>query len=153
MLCREHGQQLSALAAIHAADFGFWGIVKETGVDNAGLSEFYNKYYNFPLYRDVTLASYSAFGNKKITTGMSWNPLKLYRGYKELTARLKEKKDLEGNMVGEGMIKGGVFVLDPDGKVVYAYEESTGDPLVVEDIQAAMDSMRAGEAQKVTQEL
>jgi len=155
VLCREHGQQLSELAARNGHDFGFWGIVKETGVDDEGLSDFYNKYYNFPLYRDVELVSYAAFGNKKITENMTWNPFKLYRGYKELTKRLKDKKDLEGNLVGEGMIKGGVFVLNPDGEVVYAYEENTGDPIVLEDIQAAMDSMRAeeGTQQEVSQEL
>jgi len=154
-LCREHGQQLSELAAQNANDFGFFGLVKETGVDDEGLSEFYNKYYNFPLYRDVGLASYKAFGNKKITEGMSWNPFKLYRGYKELTKRLKSKEDLEGNLVGEGMIKGGVFVLNPQGEVMYAYEENTGSPLVVEDIQAAMDSMRSKESapDEVFQEL
>mmetsp|Transcript_9403 Transcript_9403/g.17957 ORF Transcript_9403/g.17957 Transcript_9403/m.17957 type:complete len:87 (+) Transcript_9403:472-732(+) len=86
---------------------------------------------------------------------MSWNPFKLYRGYKELTKRLKSKEDLEGNLVGEGMIKGGVFVLNPQGEVMYAYEENTGSPLVVEDIQAAMDSMRSKESapDEVFQEL
>lgn len=92
-------------------------------------------------------------GNKKITADLSWNPLRIYRGFKELRQRLKEKNDLEGNFVGEGLIKGGIFVLNPKGEVVYVYEETTGDPLVIDDILAAMESMRAPEAQGVASEL
>ena len=142
---------MSELAAQYS-DFGYWGVIKETGVDDEGLSEFYNDYFTFPLYRDINLATYAAFGNKSILTGMSWNPLKLYRGYKELTKRLKDKK-LDGNMKGEGLTKGGVFILNTDGEVVHAIEESTGDPLDIDEIQAVMDEMRQKGSEKIASEL
>ena len=123
-------------------DFGFWGIVKETGVDDQGLTEFHDTYFNFPLYRDVDLATYASFGNKTILSGMTtWNPFKIYRGFKEMNKRLKEK-NLDGNLKGEGSTKGGVFVLNTDGEVVYAMEEMTGDPLDMDEIEAAMNALR-----------
>lgn len=135
---------MSELAA-KSSDFGFWGTVKETGVDDDGLSEFYNTYYKFPLYRDVDLVTYASFGNKSILSSFTtWNPFKIYRGYKDMAKRLEEKK-LEGNLKGEGLTKGGVFVLDTDGKVVYALEEITGSPLDMDSIEAAMASLRSGE--------
>lgn len=159
-MCREHGQQLSELASLATKtsdDFGFWGIVKETGVDDEGLMEFHNTYFDFPLYRDVDLSAYAAFGNKSILSNMTtWNPFKLYRGFQELNKRLKEKS-LEGNMKGEGLTKGGVFVLNPDGEVVYAMEEMTGSSLDMDEIKAAMDALRNKEgattAEVVEQEL
>lgn len=132
---------MSALAA-QASDFGFWGLVKETGVDDDGLSEFYNKYYSFPLYRDVSLATYASFGNKSISLP-TWNPFKLYKEYKALTKRAKEK-GLEGNLVGEGLKKGGFFVLDAKGEVQYALEEPFGRELDLSGIESAMESVRKG---------
>lgn len=141
-MCREHGQQLASLSA-QTADFGFWGIVKETGVDDEGLAEFHSTYFDFPLYRDVGLETYASFGNKSILSGMTWNPLKIYRGYKEMTKRLNAK-NLDGNMKGEGVTKGGVFILNTNGEVVYAMEEITGTPLDMDEIEAAMNALRKG---------
>jgi hypothetical protein len=144
-LCREHGQQLSSivLAANNNDNFGFWGIVKETGVDDEGLLEFYKSYYTFPLYRDETLSSYSFFGNKKLSLP-SYNPWKLWKGYKKLSKRLKSKPELEGNLKGEGMVKGGILILDKDGVVQFALEEPTGEELDLDMIQSAMDVVSKG---------
>lgn len=117
-----------------------WGIVKETHVDDAGLAEFYHDYFSFPLYRDVNLGVYQAMGNRRL--GLStWNPIKMYRGYREMTKRLKQK-NISGNLKGEGMVQGGVLVFDKQGQVRYAHEEKTGSELPVEDIQEAIDSCR-----------
>lgn len=171
VLCREHGQQLTDLktkkkmkskfaaeTATKTNDdtttnnyldgFELFGIVKETGVDDGGLTDFYKDHYPFPLYRDENLDFYRAFGdNKKITDAMSWkmllNPFKMYSGMKDLGARMKSK-GIEGNMVGEGLKTGGIIIFDNNGQPKYSYPEITGSELVVEDLLAAVQAVRDG---------
>ena len=117
-----------------------WGIVKETNVDDAGLAEFHDDYFSFPLYRDVNLAVYQAMGNRRLKLN-TWNPIRWVRGYREMTARLKQK-NISGNLKGEGMVQGGVLVFDKQGELRYAYNEETGSELNMEDMQDAIDSVR-----------
>ena len=49
---------------------------------------------------------------------MSWNPFKTWRNMKEIGNRLKGK-NVEGNLVGDGLIVGGSMKLTFDGKVEY----------------------------------
>jgi len=118
-----------------------FGVVKETGVDDEGLRAFQKDHFTFPLYRDENLDFYRAFGDKKITSTMSWstllNPYKMYKGLKEVGKRMKEK-NIEGNMIGEGMKTGGIIVFGKDGEPKYAYPEITGSPLETDDILAAL---------------
>lgn len=142
-MCREHGQQLKELAAKGTQPlegFGLFGLVKETGVDDEGLVDFYEK-FPFPLYRDEGLVFYKDFfGDSKL--GFStFNPFALYRGYKNMMGRLNEK-GLEGNMKGEGMVQGGIIVFGKDGEVKYAYREETGSPLPENDLLAALEAVR-----------
>jgi hypothetical protein len=138
-LCREHGVQLANLAASNK-DIAMWGIVKETNVDDAGLAVFQLDYFSFPLYRDVNLAVYQAMGNRRLKLS-TWNPIRWVRGYREMTARLN-KKNITGNLKGEGMVQGGVLVFDKQGELRYAYNEETGTELNMEDVQGAIDSVR-----------
>jgi hypothetical protein len=96
-------------------EIGLWAIIKETRVDDIGLTDFYNKFFSFPIYRDENLATYKAFGNRKIALS-TWNPLRLYTGFKSMSGRLKEKK-IEGNYVGEGLVQGGILIFDAKGKL------------------------------------
>lgn len=150
MLCREHGRQLTDLANNDSTNndnaelmkgFKMFGTVKEIGVDDKGLSEFYNDHFTYPLYKDDGLVFYNDFFGKRKLGLTTYNPLKLYSGYKEMTKRLKKKK-LDGNMVGEGMVQGGVIIFDKSGKVRYAYEEETGKELNMEDIVAALRAVQ-----------
>jgi hypothetical protein len=114
VLCREHAQQLVQAHHTMLGNLPLWAIVKETGVDDVGLVEFHDQYFSFPTYKDVDLSVYQAFGNRRI--GLStWNPIRLYRGFKEMGKRLKEK-GIDGNLKGEGMIQGGLLLFDKDGK-------------------------------------
>ena len=108
-------------------------------MDDAGLSEFYNKHYTFPLYRDEDRVTYQALGNRKMSLS-TWNPFKLWKGYKSITQRVNDKQ-LEGNLVGEGLVQGGVFVFDAKGVLRYAYEEQVGTPLELPDLEAAMQDV------------
>jgi hypothetical protein len=129
------------LAAAHFGEkFGLWAIVKETSVDDQGLIDFYNKYFTFDIYRDEQLSVYSAMGNRSIFTIRTWNPVRWYRGFQDLSRRLKEKQ-IQGNLAGEGIIQGGVLIFDRAGTLRLAYEEEIGDELSVDDILAGLRAL------------
>lgn len=83
--------------------YTLFGTVKEIGVDDTGLMEFYNEHFTYPLFKDDGLVFYNDFFGKRKIKLTTYNPMKLYRGYKDMNKRLKEKK-LEGNLTGEGMV-------------------------------------------------
>lgn len=148
MLCREQGQQLTDLATDVTGTrpmdgFELFGLVKETGVDDEGLTEFYKDSFNFPLYKDQDLVFYNEFFGQRKLKLTTLNPYRLYRAYKDTSTRLKEKQ-LEGNMVGEGMVQGGIIIFGKDGKAKYAYEEETGSEVPMDDIVAALNAVKAG---------
>ena len=142
-MCREHGQQLSELAAPSSfgEDFGFWGFVKETGVDDEGLLELYKDYFTFPLYRDEKLLTYAVLGNRWISL-KSWNPFKIWSNYRSMVQRT-ESRNIKVNLAAKGLVQSGVFVFDSAGVLKYAYEEDTGFALEMEDIKAELDHVRA----------
>lgn len=135
---------LSQLVASHSSiTFGLFGIIKEIGVDDEGLADFYDQYFPHPLYLDSSQQFYqAALGGRKITTLRTWNPLRLYRGFQAMKARIARKK-LEGNMVGEGLVQGGVIIFDRHGEPRAVYQELTGQELPVDDILAALTALQA----------
>lgn len=142
-MCREHGQQLMQLAVKDNSLEGFelFGIIKETAVDDEGLTEFYNKYFPFPIYRDVDLKFYQALGDGKISDIFSYNPIRIFKSFREIGKRIKEK-DLEGNYVGEGLKTGGVIVFGADSDPKYMAVEQTGTALDEEALLAAVKAVR-----------
>lgn len=120
---------------------GLFGVIKETAVDDAGLIEFYSKYYPFPLYLDKEKAFYSALGNRKLS--ISWNPLSWYGAISSVRKRHKQK-NISGNLKGEGLIQGGVILFSKKegDKPVYTYQEKTGDEIPVEEIIEAVSKMK-----------
>lgn len=147
VLCREHGKQLTDLANNSDTNklmegFELFGNVKEIGVDDEGLSKFYNSYFRYPLYKDDDLVTYNDFFGKRKIKLTTYNPFKLYKGYKEMNKRLADKK-IEKNMKGEGMVQGGLIIFDKAGKARYAYEEEIGSELVMEDIITALKELQS----------
>ena len=145
-MCREQGQQLTDLAtkddknANLMKGFEMFGVVKEIGVDDEGLTEFYKNSFPFPLYKDDGLVFYNEFYGMRKLKLTTWNPIRLYKGFKEMNARLKEK-NLEGNLTGEGLVQGGIIIFGKDGKAKYAYEEETGKEVPMDDIVAALKAV------------
>ena len=145
-MCREQGQQLTDLATKDEQNadlmkgFEMFGVVKEIGVDDDGLTEFYKNSFPFPLYKDDGLVFYNEFYGMRKLKLTTWNPLRLYKGFKEMNARLKEK-NLEGNLTGEGLVQGGIIIFGKDGKAKYAYEEETGKEVPMDDIVAALKAV------------
>jgi hypothetical protein len=96
--------------------------------DTLGIGEFADKYWEGnPLYQDKDRAFFTFLGNKKLSIPLKslLNPIRAYRELKALGARMKER-GLEGNLKGEGLVKGGVLVVGPDDTVLYTHFEETG---------------------------
>ena len=72
---------------------------------------------------------------------MSWNPYKLWKGFKEVSKRLKEK-NIDGNMKGEGITTGGLVIFGVDGEAKYMYKEETGEPIDEELFLKAVRAVR-----------
>ncbi|GKY92237.1 hypothetical protein MPSEU_000194900 [Mayamaea pseudoterrestris] len=142
-LCRQHALQLKESAG-SLKDFALWAIVKETGVDDEGLIEFHDKYFDYPTFKDEERAVYTAFGSRKIGL-TTWNPFRLYQGYKDLKKKLKEK-NIDGNFKGEGFIQGGLLLFDRDGNLQYSYDEQVGTDFEMDIIIAAAKLVASGEA-------
>ncbi|KAL3761644.1 hypothetical protein ACHAWU_000131 [Discostella pseudostelligera] len=120
--------------------FGLFGVVKEVGVDDEGLSEFQTEFFPHPLYRDEEVSFYKALGSRKLSL-TTWNPIKLWRGMREVYNRLKVKK-ISGNLKGEGLIQGGIIIFDKHGNARYAYREATGSEVPIDDIISAVKMVR-----------
>lgn len=151
VLCREHGRQLTNLANDDSKNnnselmkgFEMFGVVKEIGVDDEGLTAFYKDHFTYPLFKDDGLVFYNDFfGKRSIIKFSLFNPFSMYGSYKEMQKRLEEKK-LKGNMTGEGLIQGGIVIFDKNGKARYAYEEETGQELNMEDIIASLKAVQS----------
>ncbi|KAL7525451.1 hypothetical protein ACHAXR_002885, partial [Thalassiosira sp. AJA248-18] len=79
---------------------------------------------------------YTALGTRKLAV-KSWNPIKIFKGIRGVSKRLS-KKNISGNMKGEGLVQGGIIIFDKTGKARYAYREETGLEIPVDDIIAAV---------------
>jgi len=108
-------------------------IVKETGVDDEGLNEFYSDYFAHDTYKDKELNFYSALGSGKISLGL--NPMTWFnfimRGNKE-----------KGNLKGEGLLQGGWILFDPKGEPITAFQENAKTRVPIDDIVEAVRGMR-----------
>ena len=85
---------------------------------------------------------YTALGTRKLAI-KSWNPFKIWKALRAVGKRLK-RKNIKGNLTGEGLVQGGIVIFDREGKARYAYREETGVEVPVEDIVAAVRSVRDG---------
>ena len=79
--------------------FNFMAIVKETGVDDKGLTEFATEYFPHPTYKDPDLTFYNALGSGKI----SINPISLIKFFADGVKRTKELGVKSSNQKGENV--------------------------------------------------
>ena len=136
--CREHGLQLSELA--ERENVSVKGVIKETGVDDEALMEFYTDYFNFPLYKDEGMNLYNIIGNEKMDTFTLLSK----------AARMHQRVDAKGirgraQVKGEGLTQGGVLIFDSKGKLRYVYYETFGHELDMEAIHWAVEQAAAAE--------
>jgi hypothetical protein len=116
------------------------GVVKEEEIiqdadtdpkELRGLAEFQSKYFCGPLFlSDESRSLYHYLGDAPIFSLGSlgralMSPIQTYADVKEMGERMKSK-GVEGNMVGDGLIKGGVLCVAPDGVLKHAFYEDAG---------------------------
>ena len=150
ILCRENAKEIST--RYKDKEFNgikLYGVIKEVAPvsgaetdEELGVGEFQTKYFeNHPVYRDNDKKFYKYLGEKSLLSQPwhSWNPFTLYSDFVSMTNRLKSK-GVEGNLKGEGLLKGGIIVVSPSKGVVYRHEEVSGSEMPYDDIFAAARS-------------
>ncbi|CAK0807480.1 unnamed protein product [Prorocentrum cordatum] len=120
-------------------------VPEDGGEKGLGVGEFQARYFQGrPVYWDEGQGFVKAMGSRKIKLKFKspwWNPIGLFREVTEGLKKLKEK-GVEGNLVGDGMIQGGVLCIGPKGQgVTYAHFEEN-DP----DVGMPADSIVDGVA-------
>jgi len=137
-------------AAGDLAGFRLRAVVKETGVDDAGLREFATEYFPHPTYKDKDLAFYKALGAGKLSLG--YNPLAMLQFIRQSLKRIKDLGIESYNTKGEGFLQGGWILCDREGIPRAAFRENAKQRLPVDDIVAAARAMaqaRAGDGGSV----
>lgn len=127
-----------------------YGIIKEVAPvgkfdtdQKLGVGVFQSQYFlNNPVYMDTSKKFYSFLGDKSLLAQpwSSWNPFRLYADFQSMQRRLSSK-GVEGNLAGEGLLKGGVLLMSPTKGVVYRHEEVTGYEAPYEEIGKAIKDM------------
>jgi len=123
------------------------GVVKEVAPtsqaetdEKLGVGEFQSRYFgNRPIYLDSDRRFYELLGNRKLSISF-WSlvrPWKLWNDFKSMQGRLQNKK-VDGNLIGEGFVQGGLLVFAPGTgcDTVYRYEEVTGSEVPLDAFEA-----------------
>jgi AhpC/TSA antioxidant enzyme len=133
--CREHGRQLTQLDQLER-DVSFVGAIKETGVNDQALLDFYQQYFRFPIVVDKKWEIFKAMGGR--TIGL-WPAL---TSYVRLNRRYKSEgiPNVQG---GDIWTQGGVLVFDKDGNLRHTYYETYGEPLDLNVLHAAIREARS----------
>lgn len=92
--------------------------------EKLGVGVYQKKYFgNNLLYVDPEWSFYNALGRKKITSQLTWNPFVMLWRIAAMTGRFMfGDLKIDGNLVGEGVIVGGVYVFRQEQLVYYATE-------------------------------
>jgi hypothetical protein len=113
--------------------------VKETGVNDHALLEFYEQYFHsYPIYMDEKWRLYTAMGGRR------FGVLTMLKGIFGARKRYQQKNIAFGktNFNVEGWMAGGVLVFNKQGELIYVQEEHVGLPCDVEALKAAIEEAR-----------
>ena len=133
--CRNNGRQLGQLKEEYGSKMNLFGIVKETGVDDEALLEFYSDYFPFPLHQDTKQDAFRFFGNRKISV---W---KLFRTAKRVGKMYDKRKIVNRPLGGDIFTQGGVLLFDKSGKLRFVFYESYGDDLDLDAMRFAIQDI------------
>lgn len=113
-----------------------------------GVAEFEKDYFCGPLFlSDEKRTLYQFLGNKNIASFGTLakallNPFKTRKELKSMGQRLKEK-GVEGNMVGDGLRKGGVLCISKDGELKHTFFEDPGNGIPMESQKQIIEAVRS----------
>jgi len=136
--CREHAEQL--VQCLQHDGVSLWAIVKETGVEEQGILEFYEDHFHYPIYKDAKWLTYRAMGDRRIT------PTKLLKRAFKAYGRWKKKGIPNRIKGGDIWVQGGVLLFDRKRRLRYAYEEEYGKEFEMDDIRRAIKAIRTDDA-------
>jgi hypothetical protein len=123
------------------------GIIKEIAPvrtaqtdEELGVNFFNQNYFPYLLYRNSGLEFYASLGQRSLLRQVfTTNPFTLYSNYQTLKSRIRGRGGLVGNYAGEGITLGGVYLISPLHGIVFEYQEVTGNPMPVVEIQRAVN--------------
>ena len=133
--CREHAVQLADLAKADKK-LNVVAAVKETGVDDEALLEFYQDYWHHPIYKDSKWKIFHAMGGRKLSL---FTVLKHSRA---LFKRIKTKGIASKVRQGDFWTKGGVMIFNRKGDLKYTQYEHFGKEWDMDAIQEAIHDIR-----------
>ena len=129
-----------------------FGVIKEVAPcataktdETLGVETFQKEYFPYPLYLDEDQGFYKALGERSIIKDLegTWNPIKFWKGLKDIGQRLKDK-GISGANGGNGLILGGIFIINTNAqKVTAVYPEQTGKEIPGEMIAASVKEARS----------
>ena len=134
--CREHALQLSELAQ-QDKKVKVVAAVKETGIDDQALIEFYQDYFHHPIYKDEQWKIFHAMGGKKVC------PFSLCKRAASLFRRTRGKGIQSHVGKGDFWTKGGVLIFNRKGELKYTQYERFGKPFDMEAIRDAISNIRS----------
>uniref|UniRef100_A0A7R9UBL2 Peroxiredoxin-like 2A n=1 Tax=Pinguiococcus pyrenoidosus TaxID=172671 RepID=A0A7R9UBL2_9STRA len=116
------------------------GLFKEAKYGGEDIRDFAPYFPGGELFLDDENEFYAALGNQKLSF-KTWNPFTIISGIMDMSRRMKDR-GIDGNMRGEGLTLGGIFVIGPgDQGVRYLRREDTGTPPEKEPILEAVQSL------------
>jgi hypothetical protein len=134
--CRTHARDLHELV-LSDGRVALAGVIKETGVDDQALLDFYETYFGkHQLYKDEKWQLYNAMGARKIRL------LRLLTKAPRMARRYKQKDVVNIPFGGDIFTQGGVLVFDAHDTLQFAYLENYGDDLPMEEIKKAIQTIR-----------
>lgn len=139
--CREHAVQLADLAKTDKK-LQVVAAVKETGVDDEALLEFYQDYWHHPIYKDSKWKIFHAMGGRKLSL------FTVLKRSHALFKRTRTKGIASKVRQGDFWTKGGVMIFNRKGELKYTQYEHFGKEWDMDAIRDAIHDIRMEQRQE-----
>ena len=124
------------------------GIVKEVLTPDQGLGRFHAQFFDFPIYCDSTYSIYNVMGSRSIGFAQMLNKGFIKHMLCESFKPRKGEATAESSDPSEGLLLGGILVLDKMGNAQAMYQERAGEGIPVRDLVDALQISRTKNGRK-----